>query len=253
MKITRSQLRQLIAEAARTIIVDPEGVATPADVALSYGTSKDARIAAMHPKIRDLMRQGVHPDYQGPIVGSDGKAHRKQGRVFADTLGFDDPLTPSEEVAVDDLGFSADIQDNKPPVYVHDIDSTLGLIKSKSKTALKKLGVMYGEDIDLEVEDDDTLIPILNTLGCEIQELALVPQEGLGGINHLHYALLDYFYQNSIYPKKESIVDSGGFRLDFDTFEIPSPFNFKIVQFSGYGFSTLFFCGEVNMKITRKQ
>ena len=104
---------------------------------------------------------------------------------------------------------------------------------------------MYAEDHEhINKNDDPSLIPISNILGCEIHELALVPQEGLGGKNHLHYALLDYFYQNSIYPKKESIVDSGGFRVDFYTFEIPSPFNFKIVQFAGYGFSTLFFCGK---------
>ncbi len=72
MKLTRRQLRKLIIEAARTIIVDPEGVATPADKAYRSGLEKDKRISQMHPKLSSIM--------------SGDAADRRQARQLADVL-----------------------------------------------------------------------------------------------------------------------------------------------------------------------
>ena len=55
MKITRHQLRKLIAEAFR-YIVDDEGVSHPADDAYRTGASKDHQSLGKHPKLYAINR-----------------------------------------------------------------------------------------------------------------------------------------------------------------------------------------------------
>ena len=138
MTICKRQLRQLIIEAARKIIVDPEGVATPSDGALASGRAKDKRIAAMHPKIGDLMSQG----YSEPGVGPKDAPYRRQGRSFADALGSEDQLTSAEETAVDTMGYRAAIQDDRPPETLFNIEELLPLFRSKEVTKHSK-GLVY--------------------------------------------------------------------------------------------------------------
>ena len=66
MKITKRQLRKLIIEAARTIIVDPKGVATPSDVAYELGREKDDEISGLHPKLSSLMKGSSGVGTYGP-------------------------------------------------------------------------------------------------------------------------------------------------------------------------------------------
>ena len=133
MKITRKQLRQLIIEAARTIIVDPEGVATPADQAFRSGREKDAAMARLHPKLGRLMDLDSEG---GTSVGDDMRSDRIMARVLADTIPLEDesmrpePLTSAEARAIDDLGYDSVIQDHEPAETIFNFDAinlTLGL------------------------------------------------------------------------------------------------------------------------------
>jgi len=88
MKITRRQLRRLIAEAldeGSRIIVDPEGEATVASDAYQTGTAKDTQTT--HPKLMTLRQSGL--------------AGQRQARQLAVDLDMQPELTTGEETAVE--------------------------------------------------------------------------------------------------------------------------------------------------------
>jgi len=88
MKITRKQLRRLIAEAldeGKRIIVDPEGEAFVASDAYQTGTAKDAQTT--HPKLINLRQTGLKG--------------QRQARQLAVDLGMQPELTAGEETAVE--------------------------------------------------------------------------------------------------------------------------------------------------------
>jgi hypothetical protein len=88
MKITRKQLRRLIAEAldeGRRIIVDPQGEAFVASDAYQTGTAKDAQTT--HPKLMTLRQSGL--------------AGQRQARQLAVDLDMQPELTAGEETAVE--------------------------------------------------------------------------------------------------------------------------------------------------------
>ena len=88
MKITKQQLRKLIAEALEEgsrIIVDPEGEATVASDAFRTGTAKDAQTT--HPKLTTLRQSGL--------------AGQRQARDLAVSLDMQPELTTAEETAVE--------------------------------------------------------------------------------------------------------------------------------------------------------
>jgi len=88
MKITRRQLRKLIAEAldeGSKIIVDPEGKATVASDAYRTGTAKDAQTT--HPKLMTLRQSGL--------------SGQRQARQLAVDLDMQPELTTGEETAVE--------------------------------------------------------------------------------------------------------------------------------------------------------
>ena len=88
MKITRRQLRRLIAEAldeGKRIIVDPEGEAFVASDAYQTGTAKDAQTT--HPKLMTLRQSGL--------------AGQRQARQLAVDLDMQPELTAAEETAVE--------------------------------------------------------------------------------------------------------------------------------------------------------
>ena len=88
MKITRKQLRRLIAEAldeGKRIIVDPEGEAFVASDAYQAGTVKDAQTT--HPKLMTLRQSGL--------------AGQRQARQLAVDLDMQPELTAGEETAVE--------------------------------------------------------------------------------------------------------------------------------------------------------
>ena len=88
MKITRRQLRILIAEAldeGSRIIVGPDGEATVASDAYPTGVAKDAQTT--HPKLMTLRQSGV--------------AGQRQARDLAVSLGMQPELTSAEETAVE--------------------------------------------------------------------------------------------------------------------------------------------------------
>ena len=88
MKITRKQLRRLIAEAldeGKRIIVDPEGEAFVASDAYQTGAAKDAQTT--HPKLTTLRQSGL--------------AGQRQARQLAVDLDMQPELTAAEETAVE--------------------------------------------------------------------------------------------------------------------------------------------------------
>jgi len=222
VKITRKHLRRLIAEAAKKIIVDPEGIATPSDVALASGRDKDRATAdaiiaaaAKKPKIAkigDLMRQGG--DF------------RKQGRELGVGLGLAEPLTPAEETAVDSMGWTAELQDNDD--VEHDMDNIINLIKrgEPGMVSLKTFGAGYVKDI-LPSGDNSSymrelyhlkkilgchiqgLQDVANTLGCEIDELGYIPMEKEGDLIPLFGQLSDFLYDSA---SREVVLDSDGYQ-----------------------------------------
>ena len=168
MKITRKQLRQLIIEAARTIIVDPEGVATPADKAYRSGLEKDKRISQMHPKLSSIM--------------SGDAADRRQARQLADVLPLDDeslrpePLSSTEERAVDDLGEKSLEQDD-PVQYglSADDDKIIKLIDHGARRMLKKLGAKYVSEHGYPGSQKE-LNDAAAALGCSPKDIAYTHQ-----------------------------------------------------------------------------
>lgn len=95
MKITRKQLRRLIAEAldeGKRIIVDPEGEAFVASDAYQAGAAKDVQSFGYNPKL-DKMKRGTYS--QDPL------ADQRQARELATAMGLQDELSAGEETAVE--------------------------------------------------------------------------------------------------------------------------------------------------------
>ena len=95
MKLTRRQLRKLIAEAldeGSRIIVDPEGEAFVASDAYTTGAAKDAQSLGFNPKL-DQLKSGTYSD--DPI------ADMRQGRDIATAMELQPELTSGEETAVE--------------------------------------------------------------------------------------------------------------------------------------------------------
>jgi len=205
MKITRRQLRQLIAEAARTIIVDPEGNATPSDVAFAKGRIKDSDYGRMNPKLGQLM--GLD-DYDETSVGPDGADFRAMGRMLGDTMELDDeslrpdPLTPAEETAVDQLGYYSEVQD-RPTESLIDLQQFIR--RSNNKSYVNTLNRVYGDGDRLVyfISDMTHMTPENNyedqgnelraysqVLNCEIEDMATIPQE-TNHRNPLYYQLIN--------------------------------------------------------------
>ena len=95
MKITKRQLRRLIAEAldeGSRIIVDPEGEAFVASDAYQTGTAKDAQSFGYNPKL-DTLKSGTY--------GDDSLADMRQGRDLAIALELQPELTAGEQTAVE--------------------------------------------------------------------------------------------------------------------------------------------------------
>jgi len=246
MKITRRQLRRLIAEAAKTIIVDPEGIATPADDAFKSGFEKDKRISLSHPKLGDLM--GRKGDTLS-TVGSEHAPFRRQGRELADSLGLEEPLTPAEETAVDSMGWNALRQDYDEVESLYDMDTIINLVRKgkAGKSALKTFGVEYVEDVwpDDDYGDDRRWLQhIANTLGCEIHELGLIPMERDDRVP-LHHQLSEFLYRNVRLKNKNiknrAVQDENGH------------YNMMLYNYNGVkflhesafgGFKTIYFCSK---------
>lgn len=254
MKITRRQLRQLISEAARTIIVDPKDNATPSDIAFKKGRVKDSDYGRMDPGIGQLM--GLD-DYDKTSVGPDGASFRAMGRMLGDTLPMDDeslrpdPLTPAEETAVDQLGYYAQIQD-RPTESLIDIPQFIK--RRNNKSYIDILSKVYGEDGDKLVyfisdmthmtpENDyedqgDELRAFSKVLNCDIEEIANIPQEG-NGRNPLYYQLMDYIYAtNSARTQRTYNIDG----LYFNTFVVEGKTFIFYIAFGG--FRSLYYCAR---------
>ena len=95
MKLTRKQLKKLIAEAldeGSRIIVDPEGEAFVASDAYQTGTAKDAQSFGYNPKL-DQLKSGTYSD--------DPVADMRQGRDIATAMELQPELTAGEETAVE--------------------------------------------------------------------------------------------------------------------------------------------------------
>ena len=103
MKITRKQLRKLIAEAFR-YIVDDEGAAHPADAAFRSGASKDHQSLGKHPKLDDLMNS------------TDIESNR-QGRELAVAMDYQPELTDAEETAVE-MGYDKSTEPDLPAKHL---------------------------------------------------------------------------------------------------------------------------------------
>ena len=95
MKITRRQLRRLIADSldeGSRIMVDPEGESFVARDAYQTGTAKDAQSFGVNPKL-DKLKRGTYS--QDPL------ADTRQGRDLAVALDMQPELTAGEETAVE--------------------------------------------------------------------------------------------------------------------------------------------------------
>ena len=93
MKITRKQLRRLIAESldeGSRYIVDPQGETFVASDAYTTGAAKDARSFGYNPKL-DQLKRGTYSD--DPI------ADMRQGRDIATAMELQDILNVGEETA----------------------------------------------------------------------------------------------------------------------------------------------------------
>ena len=183
MKITRRQLRKLIAEAideSRRYIDNPDGGLTRADRAYQSAVQKDMHAAALHPKLSTL-------------VQSTNVANRVQGRDLAHTIADEDSalaqagrLTPEEETAIDQMGRQSALEADRGLEQVIDKEALYGAMKSRSKAALRYFGFQHIEDIphlsaetgEAGYEDvHDMLRFQAQTLGCDVYDLAFVSTE----------------------------------------------------------------------------
>lgn len=172
MKLTRSQLRRLIAEAineTKRYISNPDGRLTPADRAFRSAEEKDMHAARVHPKIATLVKSINVPS-------------RVQGRELADAIGDIDRLTPEEETAIDHMGHARAIEQDPLGAgleYPIDKEALYIAMKSRSEGVLKLLGFKYVEDLDISPKDYDNYFSDqfrfqAQALGCDVDDLAYV-------------------------------------------------------------------------------
>lgn len=206
MKITRTQLRRLIYESVK-IIVDPKGVATPADDAWKSGRRKSLAAAALHPKIGSLM--GDLDDLEagdtlprewnmtqaGWEYDKNAISSRNQARELAASFDPELEMSPAESLATDIYGKIDSKKDWSSDDVIIDVAETLiKAIKLKSKNAIKHIfkEVLYAEDMPIEklrtyTGDNDEyytknmhLKNISNMLGCKIEDLAFISKSNAG-------------------------------------------------------------------------
>lgn len=191
MKITRSQLRKLIAEAineTKRYISSPDGNRlTPADRAFRSAEEKDMHAARVHPKIATLVKSINVPS-------------RVQGRELADAIGDIDRLTPEEETAIDYMGHARSIEQDPLGTgleYPIDKEALYGAMKSRSEGVLKRLGFKYVEDLphldpvtgEAGYEDVHKMLRFqAKALGCDVYDLTFVDTQDS---NKTYNAILD--------------------------------------------------------------
>ena len=135
MKITRKELRKLIAEAFR-YIVDDEGVSHPADDAYRTGASKDHQSLGKHPKLDDLMQS------------TDIEANR-QGRELAVAMDYQPELTDAEATAVE-MGYD---KASEPDLPAQHLDQPM--IAFKFAKTLEQVCIAEQIECDIKIDPDD--------------------------------------------------------------------------------------------------
>jgi len=227
MKLTRRQLRRLIAEAineTKRYISSPDGNRlTPADRAFRSAEEKDIYAADVHPKIAKLV--------QGLDIES-----RVQGRELAHAIADEDSplaqfgeLTPEEETAIDYMGHARAIEQDPLGAgleYPIDKEALYGAMKSKSKGLLKHFGFMYIEDIphlvpETDYEDHgDTFRFQAQVLGCDIEDMAFVDSEESYKTQLVIYDMIRAMKPTEIpipgddgYHGNNRLYDLGGFKV----------------------------------------
>lgn len=263
MKITRRKLRQLIIEAARTFIVNPEGVASPADQVFKSGRKKDAAMARLHPKLGSLMDLDTEG---GTSAGDDMRSERIMGRVIADTIPLEDEsmrperLTPAEETAVDQLGYDSLTKDNSPPELTSNVininsdnfSAAHFVVLSKNKLYLDALEKSYdyshGGDLFYIIGEMTWMTPAddyegmgvnfrayAKILGCDVEDIGMVPMEA-DSANPLFDALQDYFSDNAVF--EEHFENGVG---NFFSIKVGDK---KFILENEWGFRTYYFCAR---------
>jgi len=210
MKLTRKQLRRLIAEAineTKRYISSPDGSKlTPADRAFRSAEEKDIYAADVHPKIAKLV--------QGLDIES-----RVQGRELAHAIADEDSplvqfgeLTPEEETAIDYMGHARSIEQDPLGAgleYPIDKEALYSAMKSKSTRLLKHFGFQYIKDIPhLSIEtgeagyDDvhEMLRFQARALGCDVYDLAFVDDEREESLK-AYDAILDFMSEMDMSKK----------------------------------------------------
>ena len=135
MKITRQQLRKLIAEAFR-YIVDDEGVAHPADAAFRSGASKDHQSLGKHPKLDDLMQS------------TDIESNR-QGRELAVTMDYQPELTDAEATAVE-MGYNKSTEPDLPAKHLDQ-----PILAFKFAKTLEQICIREQIECNIKIDPDD--------------------------------------------------------------------------------------------------
>ena len=135
MKLTRKQLRKLIAEAFR-YIVDDEGVAHPADDAFRSGSSKDYQSLGKNPKLDKLMQS------------TDIEANR-QGRELAVTMDYQPELTDAEETAVE-MGYDKATEPDLPAKHLDQ-----PILAFKFAKTLEQVCIAEQVECNIKIDPDD--------------------------------------------------------------------------------------------------
>ena len=241
MKITRRQLRKLIAEAineTKRYISNPDGRLTPADRAFRSAEEKDMHAARVHPKIATLIKSIDVPS-------------RVQGRELADAIGDIDRLTPEEETAIDHMGHARAIEQDPLGTgleYPIDKEALYNAMKSKSKGPLKHFGFMYIEDAphlvpETDYEDMGDMFRFqAKALGCGIDDLAFVDGEDPVA-RKSYYEILEIMSEMD--RSKKSYVPIPGDKGHFGSNEIYN-LDGLLVLFTSHmgGYNTATICGK---------
>ena len=135
MKLTRKQLRRLIAEAFR-YIVDDEGVAHPADDAFRSGASKDAQSLGKHPKL-------------DPLLQSTDIEDTRHGRQLAVTMDYQPELTDAEETAVE-MGYDKATEPDLPAKFLDQ-----PILAFKFANTLKLVCAAEQVECNIKIDPDD--------------------------------------------------------------------------------------------------
>ena len=186
MKLTRRQLKKIIAEAineGRFIIVDPKDKATRGLDALKTGQEKDKQALGVDDNLDDFLRS------KDPKI-------RKQGRELAMSMGFQDELTPAEEIAVDQLSYRLDY-DSPLESSIYTQNQLYNAISGRHAPSLKKIGFRYIRDIGYNPEADyDDFGPMFRfqakVLDTNVDNLAFMDNDwdDYSLFRHIHEVLM---------------------------------------------------------------